>query len=701
MFVVVALLSFLYLIFFILPPEWVCLTVWHPWSLKDLRPPDKQRSVCCLLRSSPPPSSGRNPFRLRWWLRKDSPAASLTPNSKAVAGRWGYIINYNNVWNSNTFSNFGFWSFVLLCLIRPFSGPTRSHWKHTDGASTLPRTKSKTFNSPAWSERPSISIPPAQNPDFPSTLSARRLKMSAPLHLPASEPTDAPPPLDPPPPCTFATLPVPTLRLSPSPTTLCQGTNLDGSGTRQPSPVARERRARSISILTTNIQPVSCKERSENKEERDVLESVMDVTHSALRGNCSTTYTESHRQAAGTQNAFGLSEKVDLIKDERSNVDKSETQPRKIGMLAIPQLTLNSKKQLELLSNAVTGTQTSEPEGIMLTDVRRKCRLVFDARLINLGVNLHRKHRTAQTAGFGSNQPLQEHLAAGRNAELPAAPFSSDSTEVFWNQSTVVPKLRQFTFNTAGNTDAALPSVSKLSRALDDNMKAITTGLSSGPHQHTSAAPNKTSPQKHRLRENTNTQKNVGGTLNLSSGAIKDDCFRSKSQARQESYLSESKLCLQCPDQQQTVFPAKCTISQTKCSKSDITTCYQNPHPGQNKSHARVNLSDSRSNQTAEGPAELPECSSQSCVEKWPLSVEQRSRNPNGPGNNLNGVFDLLSRPQQGVHQRVHQRAAATTLMASPSLNQPDYRRPDRANLVEEDPYYVTMFHPGSVYVGE
>lgn len=593
--------------------------------------------------------------------------------------------------SSNTFSHFDFRSFVPICSARTFSGPSHSHWKHIDGASTLPRTKSKAYSSAAWTAKPSISIPPAQKPDCPSTLSARRVKLSDSLHLPSSEPTDPPPPLDPPPLCMSSTSPVPTFRLSPSPT--CQDTNLDGSRTSQLSPVAKERRARSISILTTNIQPVSSKERSVNKEKRDILESVTDVTHSSLRGDCS----ESHRQAAETQNSFVLSEEVDLIKDKRSNADKSKTAPRKIGIPAIRRLNLNSKRQLEFLPNAATGIQTSEPEGITLTGVGRKSRLAFDARPVRLGVNLHRKHRTAQTVAFGSKEPLREQLTAGRNANLPATLVGLDSTEVFWNQSTIVPKWKQFNFNTVGNTDAALPSGSSLSRPLDENIQVITTGLSSGPYQQTSAAQTKTPPHKHRLRENTNTQMNVESTLKLSSGTIRDYCFRPKSKVCQESYFIESKLYLQCPDQQQIVFPAKCSTSQTKCSTSDITPCNQNPHPGQNKSYAAVNLSDTGLNQTAEGTAKLPECSSQSCVENWPLSVEQRSRNPNGPGNKSNGVFDFLAQPQQ----RVYQRAADTTPMASPSLNQPNYRRPDRAIFLEEDPYYVTMYHPGSVYVGE
>lgn len=517
-------------------------------------------------------------------------------------------------------------------------------------------------------------------------LSARRLKLSDSLHLPASEPTDPRPSLDPPPPRVSSTLPVPTIRLSPSPTSLCQGTNQDGSEPRQPSPVARERRARSISILTTNIQP---KEKSVNKEKCDVLESARDATSSALKGNSSVTFTESHRQAAETQNSFVLSEKVELKKNERSNVDESKTPSRKIGIPAIRPLNLNSKKQLEFLSNAATSTQNLEPKGITLTNVQRKSRLAFEAQPNNLGETLHRKHTTAHTSGVGSKEPLREHLATWRNEELPAARGVSDSIEVFWRQSTVVPKLRQFNFNTVGNTDAALPSGSNLSR--DENVKAITTELPSGPYQLPSAAQYKTSPQEHRLKGNTNTQRN---TLTQSSNAIKDCCFRSRSEACQESYLNQSKLYLQCPDQQQIVFPAKCSASQTKCSKSSITTCN---HPGQNKSHATEKLGDTGLNQTAEGPAKLPECSAQSCVENWPLSAEQRSRNPNGLGSKTNGVFDFLVQPQR----RVYQRAANTTPMASALLDQPNYAFPDRAIFLEEDPYYVTMYRPGSVYVGE
>ncbi|XP_039665607.1 neuronal-specific septin-3 isoform X1 [Perca fluviatilis] len=63
------------------------------------------------------------------------------------------------------------------------------------------------------------------------------------------------------------------------------------------------------------------------------------------------------------------------------------------------------------------------------------------------------------------------------------------------------------------------------------------------------------------------------------------------------------------------------------------------------------------------------------------------------------GVFDLPShQPQHRVHQRPDE---TTTTTAFPLLQQPNYSPADRAFIMEEpeDPYYVTMYYPGSVYV--
>lgn len=577
-------------------------------------------------------------------------------------------MNYNYLFKS--IHSFAFRSFVPLFSDGTFSGPFHSQGKHRDGASTLPRTQSKTCSTSALPVTPSITVSPAHNLDFPSTLSAGRPKLSGSPQLSASDPSPLDAPLS-------STLPVPTLRLSPSPTSGCQGTYVDASGSRQPSPIARERRARSISITNTNIEPASSREKSVRERENDVFESLKDVPHPALRGDSSRTY--SHRQAAPTTNSFLLHQKVDLVKNESSNLHQSKIPPRKICLRTTLQPNLNLKQQLEFLPNAATSVQASAPEGIPPTDVQRKSQLPFDARPIHPDRNPRGTHRTAQSAGFGSKEPLQDHLCAGRDADLAAPPLGPDSTERLWSRSTGPSRRRQFSFNTAGNTDAPLQ------RPWDENTTVIPgAGPSSRPPQQPCAAQNKTPPHTHRWRprkENTNSRMNMESVSNESGGAVEDRCFQAKRQARRDSCSGQTELRLESPDQQHGVF----------------TPCNQNMHVGPNKSHAVLTLSDMELNQKAEGPAELPECSSQSRVKNWPLSVEQRSHMQKGSGNASNGAFGSLLQPQQGVDQR----AADTTPTASSLPRRPYYRCSDRVIFLEEDPYYVTMYHPGSVYVGE
>lgn len=157
----------------------------------------------------------------------------------------------------------------------------------------------------------------------------------------------------------------------------------------------------------------------------------------------------------------------------------------------------------------------------------------------------------------------------------------------------------------------------------------------------------------------------VEGVFNESSGAAEERCFRADGEARKQRSRS----------------------GQTEQQRGVLTPRYQN-------TRAALTLGDTELNQNAEGPAEPPECSPQSRVKNWPLSLEQRSRVQEGSGSASNGASDSGLQPQQGADQ-------SATAMASSSPNQPRYRRPGRVIFLEEDPYYVTMYHPGSVYVGE
>lgn len=632
------------------------------------------------------------------------------------------------------FSPSGFRSFVPICSSKTSCRPSwskscqHSQRNHGEGASTLPRTKPKTYSSPTLSAKPSISIFPARKPNSSPTLSTRKPKPSVSLHPPASQLTDPSPLLHHPQPSVSPTLTVPTPRLSPSPTSLCRGMSMDSPGGKQPSPVAKERCARSISISNTKVEP-RVEPMSPNEARHDVLdqEALMDFTHPALRRVCSMTckesrrqtYSESQRQAAMSQNSFLLQGNVGT-ETENSDKDKPKPPPRNIDITAILKPNPNIKQQQEFLPSGATGKQTSlsESEGITFAHViQRKSQSVLDGLPIQSSLNLHRKcidYPQSRTGGFGSNEQSYEQVCAEKSVALPVTPPVSFSTERFMNQSTVLPntetRRRQFGFNTGAKEDATFLSGSSLGRPLEENNQRTITGTSSRLFQQTSASQNIKSPQKHRFwprAQSQNTQMGVERAVSQSDCVSKDYRCQSrdisqKMEAPQCAHrLDQFKTCLVAPHTQEAFCPASvdCTTSKTTFSKSDIIThkhqLAHEQHPGKNKSHNEVNLSDTGVNQTAGLPTKLPECPSEKCVVSWPPSAAQCPFNTNSS----KGVFDLPFQP----HHRVYQRPDETTMTASPPRHQPNYSPADRAFIMEEaeDTYYVTMYYPGSVYVGE
>ncbi|XP_044047650.1 proline-rich receptor-like protein kinase PERK10 [Siniperca chuatsi] len=312
-----------------------------------------------------------------------------------------------------------------------------SQRNHGERASTLPRTKPKTYSSPTLSAKPSISIFPAPKPNSSPTLSTLKPKPSASLHLPASQLSDPSPLLHQPQPkpSVSPTLTVPTPRLSPSPTSLCRGMSLDSGGGKQPSPVAKERRARSITISNTKVE--SSKQRPSNEAKHDILdqEALLDFTHPALRRACPMTcremqsrhqtYSESQRQVATSLNSCLSQGKVGLSKKENTAKDKPKPPPRNIDITAIPQLKPNIKQQQEFLPSGATGTQTSlsESKGIQFANVvQREAQSAFD------GLATHRKC-----------------------IDYPQSRKYTQTAEPLLNQSTVSPNIetrrRRFGFN--------------------------------------------------------------------------------------------------------------------------------------------------------------------------------------------------------------------------------------------------------------
>ncbi|XP_051241616.1 uncharacterized protein LOC127355147 [Dicentrarchus labrax] len=426
-------------------------------------------------------------------------------------------------------------SFVPICSSKTFSRPSwskscqYSQRNHAERASTLPRAKPKTYSSPTLSTKPRISIFPAPEPNSSPTLSSLKPKPSDSLHLSASQLSDPSPLLHQPQPkpSVSPTLTVPTPRLSPSPTSLCRGMSLDGQVGKQPSPVAKERRARSITISNTKVEP---------EAKHDVLdqEALLDFTHPALRRVCPITCRESRhqtysqRQAATSQSSCFLQGKVGLSKKENIVLDKPKPPPRNIDITAIPKPKSNIKQLQERLPSGATGTQTSlsESEGIKTVNVQRESQSVFDG--LATKSSLHRKcidYLPSRAARFASSEQSYERIYTERS--LPVTPKMSFSTEPLWNQSTVSPNIenrrRRFGFNNETKVDTTF-----LSGPKDENNIRTTAGNSFQP---TTASEDNKSPQKHRFwskAQSQTTQMDVKSAVSQSECVSKDYSCQSR-----------------------------------------------------------------------------------------------------------------------------------------------------------------------------
>lgn len=508
---------------------------------------------------------------------------------------------------------------------------------------------------------------------------------------------------------------------------------LDSQGGKQPSPIAKERRARSITISNTKVESQWSKESSSNEAKHDVLdqEALLDFTHPMLRRVCPMTCresrhqtnSESQRQAATSQTSCLLQGKVG--KRENSATDKPVPPPRNLGMTAIHKPKSDTRQQQDFLPSGATGTQTSlsESEGIRFAGVaERESQSVFDGLTAQSSLSLHRKctdYPQSRTEGFACNDRSYERVYSERSTALPVTPKLSFSTEALLNQSTVSPSVktrrRQF-----GLTDTTKVDADFLSGPQEENNKQTITGTSLKLLQQTSVSQHTKSPQKQRLwskAQSQTTQRDVKSAASQPDCVWKDYSCQSrdidqKMEAPQCAHRSNQfKTCLVGSHTLEASSAAvECTTSKTTFSRPDITSHKQQLEhkqpPGPNQSHKEVNRSDTVLNPSDivaasdrhGAPTKPPEYPSEKCVVSWPPSVAHCPFNTNSFGLSSKGVFDLPSQPQHRVYQRPDE-----TTTASLPLQKPNYSPADRAFIMEEpeDPYYVTMYYPGSVYVGE
>lgn len=592
--------------------------------------------------------------------------------------------------------SFGSRSFVPISSSKTSGQPSwgksfqPSQRTHGERASTLPRTKTQTQrSSPTFSEKPCISIFAAPKPN--STLKpSDSLYLSTP-HLshfsPLQHQLQPMPRVSP-------TLTVPAPRLSSSPTSLGPVTGVDDQGSRQPSPVAQERRAKSITISNTYVEP---KESFSHEAKHKILnqEVLPDRTHPELRRSSpmrdrvlqNQSNLESQKQGAVFQGFYMLQEKDGLSKRENSSKDKSRTLERDLQFSAIPKLKINSRNPQEFVPNGATGSPrffSSGCDGSQSADgVHRQPQSVCDG-----GTNY--------TQDRHYNQTSHQQIYPERSTASPQAAGASCSATTIFSQINVSPNIetrrRRFDLRNDVEVDATLSSCFSLRRAKKENNKLTLTENS--PPAVCRQTP---TPQKHRL------------WLKAQSQAAERDVSRSGSSSRDHSCQSKDI------DQKPVT------------SRHGFRTCFRDPHTGASVL-GPVECTPSRKKNTVN-----PDIQRQKHLENWERTPALENENHNDLNFSLNqgDMFALpedhsvLARllgcpPEERVvsrslslspnsshtvsdstQSRVYQKPEQTS--TTPMANQRNCCVAKRAFIMEEaeDPYYVTMYYPGSEYVGE
>ncbi|XP_029358744.1 neuronal-specific septin-3 isoform X1 [Echeneis naucrates] len=487
-----------------------------------------------------------------------------------------------------------------------------------------------------------------------------------------------------------------------------------GQGGKQPSPVAKERCARSITISNTKFEP---KQKFSNEAKHDLLDqdALLDFTRTHLRRSCTMngrqTRSESHIQTdKGT-------------KKENSSKYKPNPPPRNLEFSAIPKPKSNIKQQQGLLPSAVTGTQTFLSESESTNVLHRESQSVFDKLTSQSKCADYTQNRYyAQNKSTTSNNKLDK---TNCGTALPTMPEMLFSPKPCQRESPhIEANRRQLDLHKEAKMETTFPSGTNLQKLKkENNAKTVKENSWRTLFQQSEEYQHIESPQKHRFWQKPQSQT---AQMDVESTASQTDCVTKdymchssgidqKMEASQCAHrLNRLKTCLVVPQTQEVPRPssAELTTAHTgNFSKFDIISCKQlvdrELSPAQNNSRKEVTLSDIGLNQTDifalpghhSVPTKLLERPSEKCVVSWPPSVAGCPFNTNSHGIGSKGVFDLPSQPQHKVCQRPEKTTSSTAASFLPK--QVDYSFANRAFIMEEpeDPYYVTMYYPGSVYV--
>lgn len=542
-----------------------------------------------------------------------------------------------------------------------------SQRNNKERASTLPRSKPSAPKSMTASVKPNICISPAPLPSSSPTLPSLKPRPRDSLLSPAWELGEFHPiPQQPDPkPRVSPTLTVPTPRLSPTPSSATQSQQ-----ERQPSPIAQERHARSIFISNMTVGP-----------SKDIKHEVLDqgtLLHFTHPGKKNVSReprhtTEISRLPATSHKACIVQSKVGLKKAEITDTDRPKTLNRDHNIVTTPKPKLITKQQKQCDPSQATSSSDTVPP---MSDVPS-----VNSRLLSRLADNSLKNNYTHTSF--------------------CAPFNQSFVQTDPNKGTKLTQLSPCT----DSQNSLYSDKSETRRKFDHDTEKRrkereAQSLKSKSPQHQISLPDQTPSHC--------TQTDVKSAVSWSEKSLGDLSCQSRdlSQILQkhwsEQRLNHVKTSMGASKSLGTFQPVSdesLNSQHGSCSNIDrrLTHLWNQELTEERENQKDINFSHRALNQTSvfktpdhnEAATALPK-------NPWASTVAECPFKTNRPSNNFNRATDWLQ-------QAFHQPSEETATPGHQQNHQPNYSDLYRAFITEdsEDPYYVTMHYPDSVYVGE
>ncbi|CAL8332314.1 unnamed protein product [Lota lota] len=530
-------------------------------------------------------------------------------------------------------------------------------------ASTLPRMRSKSHTSPAVSQKPSICVlSPASKPNPPSTAPAVGPKPNICLNALDSQSHSSPlHPVTEPKPSKSPTLTVPIIRPNLSPTLLCKMMLPGSHGAKRKTilVVAEKRGVQSIVNSNTRDLPVPAKRWSPDGATPDVLDQ-----------DTLVNFTRSESGRGSSRKAFNKESKYHTACDMTSKnlwplqCKTSFTKVKDNGFLFIekPEITKPNvgKIVLSLQTAEKEYTQSESDE-----DVGKECD--------SLNIGSHSSSNFRLTKKYAN---YVENTQCTLTKSVPKT----------WNNFTTDSKTKK-------SQVEECPVKVMANTCMSGDIKALRR------HALWCGILNETTDARIMMREDTSLEQDTPGW---------DSKQNELSGSKEQSYLvlnQTQEASQSLPLKRSKPVSLKCNSPYT----SDPQLQYQlnrldlTKSPVQSANNQRVTPSYLEPNQFKcirphdhRGLTQLPVYSSEKCVVSWLSSTECDPFNKTQAGTGSNELCRMPSQPRgTGPHTPVD------TAAEGPAPHKQADALPSGAPITEEpeEPYYVTMYSPGTVYV--